>query len=97
MLALRVFGTGTSEKELGKRLEEMEKDIEESALARAVGGMREGGSEIVGWSQLVMMERGRWMRKLRLEQEVYVCQIVFDNVIVQLISRNLSDINGDHA
>lgn len=48
MLALRVFGTGTSEKELGKRLEEMEKDIEESALARAVGGMREGESGIVG-------------------------------------------------
>ena len=46
--SIRMLSRVLRPKELGKRLEEMEKDIEESALARAVGGMREGESGIVG-------------------------------------------------
>ena len=67
-------------------------------MARAVGGMREEGSAIVGWSSVDDNGEFVWgMWKVMMKQGVYVCQIVFDNVIVQLISRHLSDINGDHA
>lgn len=67
-------------------------------MAWAVGGMREGGKGIVGWSSVDDNGEFVWgMWKVRMKHGVYVCQLVFDNINVQLIRRFLSDVNDDHA